>query len=263
MKLPFTRTEGDAWFTIEDEVEKALGIPVVGQIPLVEEEGLRLIKDISTFSPLMEAYRWLRVNIQCLTSGNPVRSLAVVSAMPKEGKSTLIANLAMAFALDNKSVIIVDSDMRRPTLHKLFRTVDARPGLVDVIVGTHSMEEVLHRTAVRNLSLVPVGACPPNPAELIGSSAMGHLLEALEQSCDILLLDSPPTLVVADAMVLTARATHTLLVIGTKEAPLTDAKRALTFLNRTHANVVGVALNRMTGRGGLYYPSEPPEPFGR
>jgi capsular exopolysaccharide synthesis family protein len=235
-----------------EEAERVLRLPSLGHIPMIEEEGLRLIKDISTFSPLMESYRSLRTNINFAAVGNPVRSIVVTSSVPAEGKSTTVANLAMAMALDNKRVIIVDADLRRPSQHKLFK-VDSTPGLTDILVGTHSIDEVMQHTSVENVTIIPAGSPPPNPAELLGSAAMGHLLATLEAQADIILFDSPPALAVADSVVLSARANGVLLVVAYGETKKANTKKAIDILSRATANVLGTVLNRMDGTSSGYY----------
>jgi capsular exopolysaccharide synthesis family protein len=236
-----------------EEAERSLRLPNLGHIPLIEEEGLRLIKDISTFSPLMEAYRTLRTNINFAAVGNEVRSIVITSSVPAEGKSTTVANLAMAMALDSKSVIIVDADLRRPSMHKLFK-LDSSPGLTDVLVGTHSIEEVIRPIpGVQNVSVIPAGSPPPNPSELLGSAAMGQLLAKLEGMADVVLFDSPPSLAVADSIVLSSRTNGVLLVIAYGETKKTSTKKAIEILSRANANVLGTVLNRMEGPAGGYY----------
>jgi polysaccharide biosynthesis transport protein len=235
-----------------EEAERVLKLPSLGHIPMIEEEGLRLIKDISTFSPLMESYRSLRTNINFAAVGNPVRSIVVTSSVPAEGKSTTVANLAMAMALDNKRVIIVDADLRRPSQHKLFK-VDLTPGLTDILVGTHGIDEVMQSTSVDNVTIIPAGSPPPNPSELLGSAAMGHLLATLEAQADIVLFDSPPALAVADSVVLSARANGVLLVVGYGETKKANTKKAIEILSRAKANVLGTVLNRMDGPSSGYY----------
>lgn len=235
-----------------EEAERVLRLPSLGHVPLIEEEGLRLLKDTSTFSPLMEAYRSLRTNINFAAVGNPVRSVVITSSVPAEGKSTTVANLAMAMALESKRVIVVDADLRRPSQHKLFR-LDSSPGLTDILVGTHTVEEVLRETGVENVRVLPAGSPPPNPAELLGSAAMGRLLSTLEGMADIILLDSPPTLAVADSIVLASRTHGALLVVGYGETKKTNTKKALDLLSRANANVLGTVLNRMDGPSSGYY----------
>lgn len=235
-----------------DEAERVLKLPSLGYIPLIEEEGLRLIRDISTFSPLMESYRTLRTNINFAAVGNQVRSMVVTSSVPAEGKSTTCANLAMAMAMDGKKVIIVDADLRRPSQHHLFK-VDASPGLTDLLIGSHTIDEVIRPTSVENVFLIPAGSPPPNPAELLGSAAMGRFLAEVETRADVILLDTPPALAVADATVLAARTDGALLVVGYGDSKKTSVKRAKEMLARGNANILGTVLNRMDGAGGGYY----------
>jgi capsular exopolysaccharide synthesis family protein len=235
-----------------EEAERVLRQPTLGHIPMIEEEGLRLIRDISSFSPLMEAYRSLRTNINFAAVGTPIHSLVVTSSVPAEGKSTTVANLAMAMALDNKRVIVVDADLRRPSLHKLFK-IDSSPGLTDILVGSHTVEETIRETGVSNVSVIPAGSPPPNPAELLGSAAMGALLAQLEGKADVVLFDSPPTLLVADSVVLASRANGVVLVVGYGETKKTSTKKALEILSRANANILGTVLNRMDAVGSGYY----------
>ena len=235
-----------------EEAERVLRMPNLGHIPMIEEEGLRLIKDISAFSPLMESYRSLRTNINFAAVGSPIRSLVVTSSVPAEGKSTTVANLAMAMALDSKRVIIVDADLRRPSQHKLFK-IDSSPGLTDLLVGTHTIEEVMRDTGVAGVSVIPAGSPPPNPAELLGSAAMGHLLATLEASADVVLFDSPPALAVADSVVLASRTNGVVLVIGYGETKKTNTRKAIEILSRANAHVLGTVLNRMDGPSSGYY----------
>lgn len=235
-----------------EEAERVLRLPNLGHIPLVEEEGLRLIRDISTFSPLMESYRSLRTNINFAAVGTKLRSLVITSSVPAEGKSTTAANLAMAMALDGKRVIIIDADLRRPSLHKLFR-LESSPGLTDVLVGTHEIAEVLKPSGVDNVSVISAGSPPPNPAELLGSVKMGEFITQLESLADIVLFDSPPTLAVADSIVLSARTNGVLLVIGYGETKKTNSRNAVAALQRANARVLGTVLNRVEGQSSGYY----------
>jgi capsular exopolysaccharide synthesis family protein len=254
----------DEIFLTQEQAEEELGVHVLGMIPMIEEEGLRLIRNTSRFSPLMESYRWLRTSIYFATVDRPVRTLLVTSSVPAEGKSTTVANLASALALDNKKVIVLDTDLRRPQLHKSFET-SAWPGVTDVLVGTHGLVEVLRETTEPLVRFIPAGSPPPNPAELLGSPAMRQFLTELEGFCDIVLLDSPPCAVgVADSLVLATRVNGVLLVIG-EETRKRNVRMAMTVLSRARANVIGTAFNRIEGVSGSYYygkyyvPTETPE----
>jgi capsular exopolysaccharide synthesis family protein len=235
-----------------EEAERALGLPSLGYIPMIEEEGLRLIRDISTFSPLMESYRTLRTNINFAAVGSDVKAIVVTSSVPAEGKSTTCANLAMAMALDGKRVVIVDADLRRPAQHKLFKT-SSSPGLTDILVGTHSIDDVMQATKVEGVSIIPAGSPPPNPAELLGSAAMGHFLANIEAIADIVLFDSPPTLAVADGVVLASRCDGVLLVVGFGETKKANTRQAKEILTRANVHILGTVMNRMVGPSSGYY----------
>ncbi len=235
-----------------EEAERIVRLPSLGYIPMIEEEGLRLIRDISTFSPLMESFRTLRTNINFAAVGHPIKSLLVTSSVPAEGKSTTCANLAMAMALDGKRVIIVDADLRRPTQHALFKTPSS-PGLTDILVGTHTIEEVIQNTQVEGVKLIPAGSPPPNPAELLGSEAMAAFLATVEASADIVLFDSPPSLAVADGVVLSSRTDGVLLVIGFGDTKKTQTRQTREMLTRANAHILGTVLNRMDSPSSGYY----------
>jgi capsular exopolysaccharide synthesis family protein len=219
---------------------------------MIEEEGLRMIRDISTFSPLMESYRSLRTNINFAAVGSSLRTMIVTSSVPAEGKSTTVANLAMAMAMEGKRVIIVDADLRRPSQHKLFKA-DSSPGLTDILLETHRVEQVLRPTNVEGVRILPAGTPPPNPAELLGSAAMMSLIENLKEMADIVLFDSPPALAVADSVVLSSRVDGVLLVIAFGETKKANTRRALEQLGRANAHVLGTVLNRMEGPSSGYY----------
>jgi capsular exopolysaccharide synthesis family protein len=255
----------DEIFLTREQAEEELGVPVLGLIPQIEEEGRRLVRDTHNFSPLMESYRALRTNLYFATLDRPVRTLLVTSTVPAEGKSTVLANLALSLAQENKKVIIVDSDLRRPSLHRLFET-SVSPGLTDVLVGTHTVAAAIRETATPQVKLVPAGTPPPNPAELIGSAAMVAFLEEVGALCDIVLLDSPPAFY-AESLLLAHRVEGVLLVIG-EETLKPTVRRSMTALSRARANVVGTAFNHIKaefgwygyyGYYGGYVPSETPE----
>ncbi len=238
-----------------DEAERVLRLPSLGLVPAIEEEGLRLIRDLKSFSPITEAYRSLRSNIAFAAVDNPVRAIAVTSSGPGEGKSTTIANLAMAMAMDGKRVIVVDADLRRPTQHKLFK-VNRSPGLTDILVGTHGIGEVVRPTAVDNVVVIPAGSTPPNPAELLGSEAMAHFVEAVRNMADIILFDAPPTLAVADAVLLSSRVDGALFVVGFGDTKKTNARHALELLSRARVHMLGTVLNKMDEKSRGYYYSQ-------
>jgi capsular exopolysaccharide synthesis family protein len=233
-------------------VEHLLEVPVLGSLPRIDEPSLRLIRDISAFSYLVEAVRVLRNNLYLATE-RPLRSLAVMSSVPAEGKSTTTANLAMALAMDGKRVIVVDADMRRPTQHKLFN-VPQSPGLVDVLNEEQTVKNVLRQTDVPGVRIITAGMSPPNAPELLGSGGMTRLLAELERHCEIVLVDTCPALVVVDGPVVASQTDGVLLVIGYGETKKENTVQCMKVLARNRATVLGTALNRLQGpESGYYY----------
>ncbi|HCF92561.1 MAG TPA: capsular biosynthesis protein, partial [Firmicutes bacterium] len=162
----------------------------------------RLITHLSPRSAVSEAYRTLRTNIQFGALDRAVKTIMATSAGPGEGKSTTIANLAIAFAQAGHRCLLIDADLRRPVLHKVFG-VDQRRGLSAVLVGKVEVAAAIHSvTAVPGLQVLPSGPLPPNPAEMLGSKQWQGLLHGLRESFDFVLIDAPPVIAVADASVL-------------------------------------------------------------
>lgn len=244
-----------------EEAERVLQLPSLGLIPLVDEVGLRQLRSASAFSPIAEAYRGLRTNINFASVDNPVRTLMLTSTSPSEGKSMSVTNLAAVMAMDGRRVIVVDSDLRRPTIHKLFKLRQS-PGLTDVLVGSHSISQALQATDIPNVKVITSGTQAPNPAELLGSEAMAHFVDAIREAADIVLFDSPPTLAVSDAILLSARMDGVLFVVSPGETKRGNARQALSLLARARPNVLGTVLNKLdtAGRGyyGQYYTSYAP-----
>ena len=196
-------------------------------------------------SPVSEAYRTLRTNLDFSSLDKPIKTMLLTSAGPEEGKSTVLANMAVATAQAGRKVILVDGDLRRPTLHSIFnRKNDV--GLTTMIVDDAAMESPpLQDTGVEGLQLVSSGPLPPNPSELLGSRRMEEIIAALLERADVVLFDAPPVVAVTDAAVLATKVDGVLLVInagGTKRDYATAAKARLEKVN---ANLLGAVLNNV------------------
>jgi protein-tyrosine kinase len=178
----------------------------------------------------------------------------VTSPNPVEGKSTTVANLGVVMAQAGKRVILIDADMRRPVLHRIF-DVDNSRGLTDVLLSTElKLDGHLQPTGVENLRLLNTGPLPPNPSELLGSQRMAALIERLKEEADVILFDSPPSLAVADASVLATQTDGVLLVTDAGRTRRAMAKESVERFHKVGANLLGVVLNRLkAGRGGYYY----------
>ncbi len=234
-----------------DEAERILQLPSLGIIPMVEESGIRLLRN-RNYSPIAEAYRTLRTNINFASVDNPIRTLMMTSTSPGEGKSMTTSNLACVIAMDGKKVILVDTDLRRPTVHKLFG-LKKKPGLTDILVGTHTIGQALQQTEVPGVMVITSGTLAPNPAELLGSEAMGNFIEAVREAADMVLFDAPPTLAVSDPALLSSRMDGVLFVISHGETKRGAARQAISTLTRARANTIGFVLNKADSTGRGYY----------
>ncbi len=203
-------------------------------------------------SGVAEAYRSLRTNIQFYNVGERVRRILVTSAGPSEGKSTTSANLAITFAQAGNRVIIIDCDLRRPFLHRVFQ-VSNLIGLTNVMVGESTLEEVLRPTEVPGLSVLTSGPIPPNPAEMLGAARMREVLEQLSDLADVIIIDSPPVIAVTDASVLAPLSDGVVLVVGSGTVNREMAQRAKAQLEAVRAKILGVVLNGVETNGSGYY----------
>jgi non-specific protein-tyrosine kinase len=242
-----------------DDVSRVSGLSTLGAIArsreAAEGPGRQLIARLHSKAPEAEAYRTLRTNIQFCSVDKPVRTLLVTSAMPTEGKSTTAANLAVVMAQTGQRVVLVDTDLRRPVMHKVFG-VPNNTGLTTALLAGEkvSLDGQLQPTEVENLSLLTSGPIPPNPSELLGSQRMAHLVEQLSDEADLVIFDSPPVLAVTDAAVLGRQVDGVLLVVDAGETREPALAQATAELQKTGATVLGAALNKLdTRRGGYYY----------
>lgn len=202
----------------------------------------RLISHFNPKSPIAEAYRQLRTNIQFSSLDNPVRTLLVTSTGPEEGKTTTLANLAVTMAQTGSRVTLVDCDLRKPSLHDLFG-VAAEPGLTNVLLGS---DEIPYRECgIENLRILTAGPLPPNPSEMLGSRRMGDVIVRLKSEADYVLFDTPPVVIVTDAAVLATRVDGTLLVVSAGRTRRELAQRAKNLLEKVNAPLLGVVLNNV------------------
>jgi protein-tyrosine kinase len=208
-------------------------------------------------SPVAEAYRALRTNLEFSGLDKPLRSMVITSASPDEGKSTTLANLAVTIAQSGKRVILVDCDLRRPSLHQIFN-VRNHMGVTDLIRDEALMSNPpLQDTPAPNLKLLPSGQLPPNPAELLGSRRMSEIIACLLAQADMLLFDTPPIIAVTDAALLSAKVDGVVLVIGAGKTRREYARRAKALLDKVNARLIGTVLNNVKLDKSLqYYYSE-------
>lgn len=191
-------------------------------------------------SPVSEAYRALRTNLSFYSVDDPIQSLVITSSASDDGKSTVAANLAVTMAQSGRRTILVDCDLRRPTLNTLF-DLDAEPGLTNVILGEYDGIP-LQETSIENLSLLASGPKPPNPADMLGSKRIDALISELTNQADFVIFDSPPALAVTDAAVLGAKVDGVLLVIRAGKTRREHAERAKETLEKARVRIVGSTL---------------------
>ena len=198
-----------------------------------------------------EAYRSLRTNIQYSSFDKKYQTLVVTSANPNEGKSTVSGNLALVLAQGESKVLLVDCDMRRPSVHKKFR-ISNTYGISDLLVGNKKMESVAHKYN-DNLTIVPSGKIPPNPAEMLGSKAMTAFLEEMKKHFDYIVLDTPPLQAVADAQILSTKVDGSLIVVRAGVTKKDAVHNAVSIINKVNGNIIGTVLNAADNSKDKYY----------
>jgi non-specific protein-tyrosine kinase len=218
-----------------------------------EEPSDRLVTVNQPRSPQAEAYRGIRTNLQFSSIDQPVQTLLITSANPEEGKSVTAVNLAIAFAQAGQRVILVDADLRRPFQHKIL-SLSNKVGLTTVLLDSSApVSDALQPAAVENLRVITSGTIPPNPAEMLGSKRMRHLIESLRQEADIVIFDSPPVLAVTDSIVLSTCVDGVLLVVKSGRTRHVQAQRSKEALAKVGAQLLGAVLNRGSVRSEGYY----------
>lgn len=254
-----------------EDLEKR-GLNVLGSIPVMaansqavkegeqkalkdgEMVALRLITHHKPSDPISEAYRSLRTAIQYSRIDKPVKILLVASALPKEGKSTTAANIAITMAKAGMKTLLVDGDLRRPVLHRLFNC-DRKPGLMEYLKSEIDLNAAVRKTFVENLFLLPTGSLPPNPAEVLGSELMRATLEILKASFDFVVFDSPPVVAVTDGVILSKLTDAVVFVTLANKTELDVLEKAYSTLKQVKADIIGFVLNEfdVTKAYGAYY----------
>lgn len=198
-----------------------------------------------------EAYRTLRTNIQYSSFDKPIKTIVITSAEAAEGKSTVSGNLALSFAQNDKKVIIIDCDLRKPSMHKNFK-ISNLIGLSEVLIGKEELENAIQKRN-DNLDILPSGKIPPNPSEMLASSAMNRLIEKLSEKYDIIILDSAPLKAVTDAQILSTKADGTILVVRAQRTNKESVIEAKSLLTKVGANIIGTVLHAVENTKGKYY----------
>jgi capsular exopolysaccharide synthesis family protein len=223
-----------------DDVERSLQSPVLGVIP----QNVGLLIEEGAESPHAEAYRVLRTNLLFSRKDDKLNTIAVVSAGAGEGKSTTVFNLASVFAQSGQRVLVVDSDLRRPTLHKMLRVTNSI-GLTNYLLKQNSLEEVVQTTQVPTMDFLASGKLPSSSLGILSSAQMKDLIGELKQRYDFVFFDSPPIMGVSDASILASEVDMTLQVIQYRRYPQPMNVRAKQLIEKVGGNLVGIVLNNI------------------
>jgi len=242
-----------------DEVVQKLKLPVLGLITRIGKvENDDLVTCAQPRSPVSEAFRAMRTNIQYASVDRSISTLLVTSPTPEDGKSTIASNLAVIMAQNGIKTVILDTDMRKPMIHTLMKLSNRR-GVGDLFVDSQvNLDGNLRETQIAGLRAITSGKKPPNPAELLGSGKMIEIINKIKTQAEVIILDSPPLLAVTDAAVLATRVDGVLLVVKPGETKLAACKQAVEQLQKVGANILGVILNdvdikRLRYRYAKYY----------
>jgi capsular exopolysaccharide synthesis family protein len=215
------------------------------------ELAQHLVTVLAPMSATSEAYRTLRTNLLYAFVDDPPKVIVLTSSGPKEGKSTVCANLGVVLAQAGKSCLIVDCDFRKPVIHKLFGLPNVM-GVVDVVAGERRLQEVWYEP-MEGLKVVCVGQLPPNPADLLGSRRFSEFLVSVRQGFDHVLVDAPPVGLVSDPAILATQGDGVVLVLDAQETPKRYVRRAIRDLEAVGANVLGTVISNIKTSRDAYY----------
>jgi succinoglycan biosynthesis transport protein ExoP len=237
----------------EEDVRRLTEIPILGAVPVdLEVPRHPVILRSEPHSAASESVRRLRTNLQFVDVVNRAKSVVISSSIGEEGKSTIAINLAVAFADTGARVILVDADLRRPSIAQ-YIGIESNVGLTTVLIGRVDVQDVVQPFGASTLDVLPTGQIPPNPSELLGSPAMAGLLDRLTATYDMVLLDSPPLLPVTDAAVLSKLAGGVLLVVGADRIHRPQLQETLVSLETAGADLFGIVLNKSDRRDQATY----------
>jgi tyrosine-protein kinase Etk/Wzc len=253
--LVFLREYLDDNIKDSEMARRVLGAPVLAVIPAFprnlnpdgkSDRAASLVAQHEPRSVIAEAFRSLRTSIHFSAVNKKKQIMLVTSTFPGEGKTTIIANLAVTLVQTGARVILLDCDLRRPALHELFGHGKV-PGITEILAGDVTIQDALHDTGITGLDFLSSGTLPPNPSELLGSEEMERQLTILRESYDYILIDAPPVLAVTDAPLLTARCDMVLVVLQTERVPIKAAQFMGEMLVSVRAPIAGLVINDKSG----------------
>jgi capsular exopolysaccharide synthesis family protein len=245
-----------------EDLEGLIQLPSFGIVPEASYERRKLLDSNNSCpvelitsghpkSMLSEAYRSIRTSILLSTSGKPPRTIAVSSPNPGEGKTTTVINTAIALSQTGVQVVVIDADMRKPRLHKIFGKENG-VGLSNFLSGNAELDSVIKNSEIPNLCYIPSGPIPPNPSELLGSALFKDMIESLGSRFNHLLIDSPPVLAFSDSVIISTNVDGVIMVVIDGKTPKETLQRSKEVLLQVDARILGVVINRAKIRGGEY-----------
>lgn len=204
-------------------------------------------------SNISEAYRTIRTGIEFSNLDKDLKIICITSSKKDEGKTTVLSNLGVSFAKIDKKVLLIDADLRNPSISKMFDTSNTQ-GLMDILLGKRNIQDCVKKTKQENLYILTGGTIPPNPAEVLSSKKMSEFIESIKDEYNYIFIDSPPVGVVSDASIISAYSDGVIFVVGANEVDSNLAKIAKERLDSVKANIVGVILNKFkTDTNSEYY----------
>ncbi|PAQ16071.1 hypothetical protein CD798_03260 [Bacillaceae bacterium SAOS 7] len=253
-------------FDSQEKIEQAFKLPSLGVIPVISDKPKRsnglfdredrfnkMLPQLNPYSAVTEAYRAVRTNVQYTISQEDAQTILITSSHPGEGKSLTAANLAICLAMDHMETIFVDLDLRKGVGRQLFH-IPLRKGVTTYLEGMATIEEIIVKTNVSNLSFIGTGPLSANPAELLSSEKIDIMLETLQESYDLVIIDTPP-LVVSDAVVLSTKVDGCIFIVNAQKTKVDQTVKSIQKLKKVEANILGVVLNsgKESKRTSYYY----------
>jgi len=216
------------------------------------KKNVNLLTHINSNSPLAEQYRLIRNNLHFSSVDKDIRTIVVTSPEPSDGKSTTSANLAIILSQQGKRVLLVDTDLRKPSIHYAFN-ISNIDGLTSVLTKDITLDQAIFKTYISNLDILPCGPIPPNPSELLDSKAMELVMEELKPAYDYVIFDTPPILVVTDSQIIASKCDGVVMVVASGKTKKDRAMKAKDFLEKANSMMIGVVVNGVATKNRDYY----------